>query len=112
VQHRDFALGAADGVVDQVQLDLELFALLDLGAVGFQQRVGFGDLGCGRRLSGLACSAPMGGGVGGHLRADGPKLGHDLAMHRTDLTAFDNDRLGHWQIVDSGLFNTKTFAAS
>ena len=44
VQHRDFALGAGDGVVDQVELDLELFALLDLGAIGFEQRVGLGDL--------------------------------------------------------------------
>jgi hypothetical protein len=48
VQHRDFALGAADGVVDQVQFDLELLALLDLGAIGFQQRPGFGDLACYR----------------------------------------------------------------
>ena len=98
--------------MDQVQFDLELFALLDLGAIGFQQRLGFGDLACDRRLCDLARSGPLGGGVGGHLRADGAKFGHDLAMHRTDLTAFDNDRLGHWQIVDSGLFNTKTFAAS
>ena len=44
VQHGDFALGAADGVVDQVELDLELFALFDLGAIGFQQRLGLGDL--------------------------------------------------------------------
>ena len=44
VQHRDFPLGAADGVVDQVEFDLEFLALLDLGAVGFEQRLGFGDL--------------------------------------------------------------------
>ena len=44
VQHRDFALGAVDGVVDQVELDLELLALLDLGAIGFQQRMRFGNL--------------------------------------------------------------------
>ena len=44
VQRRDFALGAVDGVVDQVELDLELLALFDLGAIGFQQRVGLGDL--------------------------------------------------------------------
>jgi hypothetical protein len=34
MQHRDFALGAVDGVMDQVELDLELLALFDLGAVG------------------------------------------------------------------------------
>ena len=28
--------GLCEGVVDQVELDLEPFALLDLGAVGFQ----------------------------------------------------------------------------
>ena len=43
VQHRDFALGAVDRVVDQVELDLELLALLDLCAIGFQHRPGFGD---------------------------------------------------------------------
>ena len=48
VQHRDFALGAGDGVVDQVEFDLELLALLDLGAIGFQQRLGLGDF-VGRR---------------------------------------------------------------
>ena len=54
VQHRDFPLGAVDGVVNQVELDLEFFALLDLGAIGFQQRLGFGDFARDRRFSGLA----------------------------------------------------------
>ena len=40
VQGCDFALGAVDRVVNQVELDLELRALLDLGAIGFQQRLG------------------------------------------------------------------------
>ena len=40
VQHRDFALGAVDGVVDQVELDLQLLALFDLGAVGFEHAPG------------------------------------------------------------------------
>ena len=44
VQDCDFALGAVDGVVNQVELDLELLALLDLGAIGFQQRLRFGNL--------------------------------------------------------------------
>ena len=44
VQHRDFALGAGDGIMDEVELDLEFFALLDLGAVGFKQGKGLGDL--------------------------------------------------------------------
>ena len=44
VQGGDFALGAVDGVVNEVELDLELFALFDLGAIGFQQRLGFGNL--------------------------------------------------------------------
>ena len=39
VQHRDFTLGAVDGIVNQIELDLELFALLDLGAIGLQQRL-------------------------------------------------------------------------
>ena len=43
VQHRDFALGAADGVVNEVEFDLEFLALLDLGAIGFEQRMGLGD---------------------------------------------------------------------
>jgi hypothetical protein len=34
VQHGDLALGAADRVVNQVELDLELLALLDLGTIG------------------------------------------------------------------------------
>ena len=43
VQHGDFALGAVDGVVDQIEFDLELLALLDLGPIGFEHRVGVGD---------------------------------------------------------------------
>jgi len=37
MQHRDFLLGAVDGVVDEIEFDLEFFALLDLGAVSLQQ---------------------------------------------------------------------------
>ena len=40
VQHRDFTLGAGDGIVDQVEFDLQFLALLDLRAVGFEQRMG------------------------------------------------------------------------
>jgi hypothetical protein len=53
MQHRDLALGAVDGIVDQVELDLELFALLDLGAVGFQKRMRFRDLARSALLEGL-----------------------------------------------------------
>ena len=53
VQHRDLALGAADRVMDQVELDLELLALLDLGAIGFQQRLRFRDLAVDRAFESL-----------------------------------------------------------
>jgi hypothetical protein len=53
VQHRDFPLGAADGIVNQVDFDLKLLALFDLGAVGFKQRMGFGD------VAPIACVAAL-----------------------------------------------------
>ena len=59
VQHRDFPLGAVDGVVNQIELDLELFALLDLGAIGLEQRMGLGDL-AGVKIDLLR--SPPGGG--------------------------------------------------
>jgi len=66
VQHRDLALGAVDGVVDQVELDLEFFALLDLGAVGLEQRMRFRDLARDGGFRGfLHRRAP---GATGHLR--------------------------------------------
>ena len=61
VQHRDFPLGAADGVVNQVEFDLELLALLDLGAIGFEQRMGFGGLRATIDVAdGLRCRAVAG----------------------------------------------------
>src|SRR5260370_23221964 len=39
MQHRDFLLGAIDGVMDEIELHFKLFALLDLGAIGLQQDV-------------------------------------------------------------------------
>ena len=104
VQHRDFPLGAADGVVNEVELDLELLALLDLGAIGVQQRLGFGNLARDLRFGGPGRS---GAAACGHLGADRAKLGHDLAMHRADVAAFG----GHWRITHKGFFDTKTFAA-
>ena len=111
MQRRDFPLGAADGVVDEVELDLELFALLDLGAIGFQQRLGFGNLARDLRLGRLgycrvAVAAP------GHLGADRAQLGHDLAMHRADVAAFGNRGHRHGRIAHKGLFDTKTFATN
>src|SRR6185369_2387324 len=93
-------------VVNQVKLDLELRALLDLGAVGFQQRVGICGLasnirGDSRTVAGVA--------EAGHLGADRTQLVHDLTVHRTDLSAFDG---GHynWRVAQKGLFDTKTLA--
>src|SRR6478735_7139337 len=103
VQHRYFPLGAADGVVDQVKLDLEFRALLDLGAIGFQQRVRLGNFardrlpGFGHRRAGRA--------DGRHLGSDRAKLGHDLAVHRADVAAFADRHFAH-----KGFFDTKTFA--
>ena len=69
VQHRDFPLGAVDGVVDQIEFDLELLALLDLGPIGLEHRMGVGDFAvdrcadflaqrcCGRRPSGCGWRA-------------------------------------------------------
>ena len=53
---------------------------------------------------------PGGAGVAGgcHLGADRAQLGHDLAVHRTDLAALD--RHGDGRVAQNGLFDTKTFA--
>ena len=106
MQDGDLALGAVDGVVNEIELDFQLRALLDLGAVGFQQRVGIGGLardirGDSRTVAGVAEAR--------HLCADRAQLGHDLTMHRTDLAAFDG-RHDNWRVAQKGLFNTKTFA--
>src|SRR5581483_12437516 len=42
VQYGNFALGAGDGVMNQVEFDLEFLALLNLGPIGFEQRIGGG----------------------------------------------------------------------
>ncbi len=55
-------LGAVDRVVNEIEFDLELLALFDLGAVGFQQRLGFGD---------LAADFGGGGGAGRSRRGRG-----------------------------------------
>ena len=101
VQDGDLALGAVDGVVDQVELDLELLALLDLGAIGFQQRVRLGDFACDRSCRGSRPSRSW-PATAGHLGADRAQLGHDLAMHRADLAAFDV-RHDNWRVAAEGL---------
>ena len=106
MQRGDFPLGAVDGVVNEVKLDLELRALLDLGAIGFQQGVGICGLardihGDSRTVAGVA--------EAGHLCADRAQFGHDLTMHRADLAAFDG-RHDNWRVAQKSLFDTKTFA--
>ena len=83
VQHRDFPLGAADGVVDQVDFDLELLALLDLGAIGLEQAVGLGDLARDRLADRFRRRAAV--SAAGHLGADRAQLVHDLTMHGADI---------------------------
>ena len=93
MQNRDFALGAADGVVNEIEFDLELLALLDLGAIGFQQRMRFGELSrSGISLARRSAAPPWPGCR--HLGADGAQLGHDLAMHRTDVAVLDRFGIG------------------
>src|SRR5665213_2020785 len=104
VQNRDFPLGAAYGIVNEVEFDLELFALLDLRAIGFDQRTGFGGLAHDRRAgclrSGTVADA-------GHLGADGAQFAHDLAVHGTDVAV-----IGRWHrhVAGKCFFNTKTSA--
>jgi len=102
----DLALGAADRVVDQVELDLELLALLDLGAVGFQHRLGLGDLAQSRWIAG--CRHQAASGTAGHLGADRAQLGHDLAVQRADIDAIRD--FSRRQGAGKGFFNTKTLA--
>ncbi|MGY4257035.1 hypothetical protein ACVI1L_004103 [Bradyrhizobium sp. USDA 4516] len=106
VQHGDLALGAADRVVNQVELDLELLALFDLRTVGLEQRVGLGDFAGDRRIDAVAGALCRGCG---HLGADRAKLGHDLAMHRTEIGAARNIRLRHHNLAHR-LLDTKTLA--
>ena len=37
MQNGNFALGSGNGIIDQVEFDLQLLALLDLGPIGFKQ---------------------------------------------------------------------------
>ena len=106
MQHRDFPLGAADGVVNQVEFDLEFLALLDLGPVGVQQRKGFGDLARNRCADRFHCHALAGAGAA-HLGTDGAQFGHDLVMHGTDIAVSDR---GYRHVANDCLFDTKTSA--
>ena len=88
MQRCDFALGAIDGVVDEVELDLQLLALLDLRSVGVEHGTRFGELVSRRgvdRRHGCAAGQRSRGEALRHLCADRTQLGHDLAMHREYL---------------------------
>jgi hypothetical protein len=99
MQNRDFLLGAIDGVVDQIEFGLELFALFDLRAIGLQQHLRFGDLAAGGPVIGRARRFGRAVEVrGSHLLADRPQLRHDFAMHR------------HWRVVDDGCDNRRAAA--
>ena len=86
--------------MDQVQLDLELLTLLDLGAIGLQKHMRFRGL-----ARYLAFYAGCASSRHAHLRADGTQLRHDLAMHGTGLVG-----LRSWQLDADGFFDTKTLA--
>jgi hypothetical protein len=78
--------------------------LLDLGAVGFQKRMRFGNLARDRPFQRRGGRA-LGGAC--HLGADRAQLRHDLAVHGADL--------GSCSFVDrhlypDGFFDTKTLA--
>src|ERR1700677_1537337 len=105
VQNRDFALGTADRIIDEIEFDLELLALLDLGAIGFEQHLGFSSLARQRLADGSCCHALAGGT---HLGTDGAQLRHDLAMHGADLSAVKFR--WHRHVADNGFFDTKTSA--
>src|SRR5258707_1047472 len=77
VQNRDFPLGAVDGVVNEIEFDLEFLALLDLGAIGFKQRLRIGNPAGDRRAA--ACRSTV--TRADHLGTNGAQFAHDLAMH-------------------------------
>jgi hypothetical protein len=104
VQNRDFPLGAADGIVNEVEFDLEFFALFDLGPIGFDQRTGFCGLALHRRAAGLRRRTVA---DAGHLGADGAQFGHDLAMHRANVAVIGR---GHRHVAGKCFFDTKTSA--
>jgi hypothetical protein len=41
VKHGDFLLGAVDGIVNEIEFDLQLLALFDLRALASEQLLGF-----------------------------------------------------------------------
>jgi hypothetical protein len=106
VQNRDFALGAVDGVVNQVELDLELFALLDLGAIGFQQRVRVGDLARDRRFRCRSRGAVAGPAIWARIARSSAMISRCIGPASPSSTA----GIGHWRVAQNGLFDTKTFA--
>ena len=91
--------------MDQVEFDLELFALCDLGAVGFEQRQGVGYLLLRDHIAGdPACRAAD---RSGHLAADGAQFVHDFLVHGTNLAVHHCE----WrQVACERFFDAKTFA--
>ena len=73
-------LGPADGVVNEIELDLEFLALRDFGAIGVQQRLRVGDF---LRHRFRVCSRSAGRSC--HLGANGAQLVHDLAVQGTGI---------------------------
>ena len=102
VQHSDFPLGAVDGVIDQIEFDLEFLALLDLGPIGLEHRVGVGGLAVDR-----CPDLPGDPARRGHLAADRAQLVHDLLMHRACVAIGDR---GHRHVAGNCSFDTKTSA--
>ncbi len=100
VQHRDLALGAVDGFVDQVELDLQLFALLNLRAIGIERRLHIFHLYWGRLRDRFAAVRRR------HLCADRAQLRHDLVVirHRSSV-----DHFGHRHRFVADFFDTKAF---
>src|SRR5262249_17496701 len=103
VQDRDLLLGPIDRIMDQVELDFQLLALLDLGTIAFQKRLGFRNH---RGKIGFSLRGCAGRGSR-HLAADRSQFAHDLAVHGTGIIV-SND--GHWHVANNGFFDSITSA--
>ena len=104
VQDRDFPLGAADGIVNQVEFDLELLALLDLGAIGFKQRMRFGDLAVDRRADGLRSALLPAPAIWARMARSSAMISRCMGPTSPSATA------GHRHVADKCFFDTKTSA--
>ena len=109
VEDGDFLLGAVDGVVNEIELDLQLLALFDLCAIASEQLLGFGQFLSRGGFTGFRNRAVV---MGGHLHANGAQFAHDLVVmrsgvalclidcrHLAGLNSFNTESLtldGHW----------------